>query len=298
MNVLLTGASGLLGSAVAPALESCGHRVVKLRRDGGTGATWNPAEGKIDLTPALPLDAVIHLAGESIGARWTAERKRRIRESRVAGTRLLAETLATLPARLKVLVCASATGFYGDRGDEWLDESSPPGHGYLAEVCREWEAASAPAEAARIRVVRLRFGIVLARQGGALAKMLPAFRLGLGGRLGDGRQYWSWISLEDAVATLAHALKRESITGPVNAVSPQPVTNREFTAALGRVLHRPAFFTMPRLAVNLLFGEMGREAMLASCRARPAKLLAGGFQFQASDLETALRRMLVNPSAQ
>jgi uncharacterized protein (TIGR01777 family) len=296
MNVLLTGASGLIGSAVAPALESSGHRVVKLRRGEGPGATWNPAEGKIDLAPALPLDAVIHLAGENIGARWTAERKRRIRESRVAGTRLLAETLASLASRPNVLVCASATGFYGDRGEEWLDESSTPGRGYLAEVCHDWEAASAPAEAAGIRVVRLRFGIVLARQGGALAKMLPAFRLGLGGRLGDGRQYWSWIALQDAVATLLQALTFESLYGPVNAVSPQPVTNREFTATLGRTLRRPTFFAMPRFAVNLLFGEMGREAMLASCRARPAKLLSGGFQFQFPELETALRRTLLNLS--
>jgi uncharacterized protein (TIGR01777 family) len=292
MNVLLTGASGLIGSAVAPVLESSGHRVFKMRRGEGPGATWNPAEGQIDLAPALPLDAVIHLAGENIGARWTAERKRRIRESRVAGTRLLAETLASLPSRPKVLVCASATGFYGDRGDEWLDESSPPGSGYLAEVCRDWEAAATPAEAAGIRVVRLRFGLVLARQGGALAKMLPAFRIGLGGRLGNGRHYWSWIALQDAVAALLHALSCESLCGPVNAVSPQPVTNREFTATLGRALRRPTIFAMPRFAVNLLFGEMGREAMLASCRARPAKLLTGGFQFQAPDLETALRRTL------
>jgi uncharacterized protein (TIGR01777 family) len=297
MNVLLTGASGLIGSAVTPALESSGHRVVKLRRGEGPGASWNPAEGRIDLAPALPLDAVIHLAGENIGARWTSERKRRIRESRVAGTRLLAETLARLPARPNVLVCASATGCYGDRGDEWLDESSPPGRGYLAEVCRAWEAAAAPAEAAGIRVVRLRFGIVLACQGGALAKMLPAFRLGLAGRLGDGRQYWSWIALEDAVAAALHALVCESIRGPVNAVAPQPVTNREFTAALGHALRRPTFFAMPRFAVNLLFGEMGREAMLASCRAKPAKLLAGGFHFQAPELAMALRRILLNPSA-
>ena len=296
MNVLLTGASGLIGSAAAPALESSGHRVTKLRRGDGPGATWNPAEGKIDLSPAVPIDAVIHLAGESIGARWTPERKRRIRESRVAGTRLLAETLVALPSRPKVLVCASATGYYGDRGEEWLDESSSPGRGYLAEVCRDWEAATAPAEKAGIRVVRLRFGIVLGRQGGALAKMLPAFRLGLAGRLGDGRQYWSWIALEDAVAALLHALTSESACGAVNAVSPQPVTNREFTAALGRTLRRPTLFGMPRFAVNLLFGEMGREAMLASCRARPAKLLGNGFQFQAPDLETALRRILLSPS--
>ena len=297
MNVLLTGASGLLGSAVAPALEACGHRVAKLRRGEGPGATWNPAGRTINLAPALPCDAVIHLAGESIGARWTPERKLRIRESRVAGTEFLSGTLANLPTSPKVLVCASATGFYGDRGDEWLDESSPPGSGYLAEVCRDWEAATAPAEAAGIRVVRLRFGNVLARQGGALAKMLPAFRLGLGGRLGDGRQYWSWITLEDAVSVLLHSLTCESVAGPVNAVSPQPVTNREFTALLGRALRRPTFFAMPCFAVNLLFGEMGREAMLASCRAKPAKLLAGGFQFRAPELDTALRRALLEKNS-
>ena len=296
MNVLLTGASGLIGAAVAPALEAAGHRVVKLRRGEGPGATWDPAGGKVDLAPALPLDAVIHLAGESIGARWTPERKRRIRESRVAGTRLLAETLASLPSRPNVLLCASATGFYGDRGDEWLDESSPSGRGFLAELCRDWEAASAPAVSAGIRVVCLRFGIVLARQGGALAKMLPAFRLGIAGRLGDGRQYWSWIALEDAVAALLHALIHESTFGPVNAVSPQPVTNREFTATLGRALRRPTLFAMPRFAVSLLFGEMGREAMLASCRARPSKLSSSGFQFQSPDLETALRRTILSPS--
>jgi hypothetical protein len=269
---------------------------VRLRRGDGPGPTWDPAGWKLDLAPALPLDAVIHLAGESIGARWSPARKRRIRESRVAGTRLLAETLASLPSRPNVLICASTTGFYGDRGDEWLDESSPSGRGFLAELCRDWEAASAPAVSAGIRVVCLRFGIVLARHGGALAKMLPAFRLGLAGRLGDGRQYWSWIALEDAVATLLHALTHESTFGPVNAVSPQPVTNREFTATLGRALRRPTLFAMPRFAVNLLFGEMGREAMLASCRARPAKLLSGGFQFQAPDLDTALRRTILNPS--
>lgn len=292
MQVLVTGASGLIGSAVASAVESSGHRVVKLQRGDGPGARWDPTTRKINLAPALPLDAVIHLAGENIGARWTAERKRRIRESRVAGTRLLAETLATLSPRPKALVCASATGFYGDRSDEWLDESSSNGSGYLAEICSDWEAASSPADAAGIRVVRLRFGIVLARQGGALAKMLPAFRLGLAGRLGDGRQYWSWIALEDAAAVLLHALKCESMRGPVNAVSSQPVTNGEFTTTLGHVLRRPTFFAMPRFAVNLLFGEMGREAMLASCRAKPGKLLESGFQFCAPDLETALRRTL------
>ncbi len=292
LNILVTGASGLVGSAVVAALESEGHRVTRLRRDGGAGPTWNPAAHTIDLTPAPPLDAVIHLAGESVGARWTAGRKRRIRESRIGGTRLLCEALGRLPVPPRVLVCASATGFYGDRAEEWLDETSPSGAGFLAGICRDWEAATAPAEAAGIRVVPLRFGIVLAGQGGALEKMLPPFRLGLGGQLGAGRQYWSWITLEDVVRAVNYALNNPDLHGPVNVTSPNPVTNREFTAALGRVLRRPVFLAVPRFAVSLLFGEMGREALLASARVRPARLLASGFQFRCPDLELALRSAL------
>ena len=189
-------------------------------------------------------------------------------------------------------ICASAIGYYGDRGEEWVDETSPPGSGFLAGVCRDWESATAVAESAGIRVIQLRFGIILAGHGGALSKMLPAFRLGLGGRLGDGRQYWSWIVMSDVVRAVEHALNTPALRGPVNVTAPNPATNREFTAALGRVLGRPAFLPIPGCAVKLLLGQMGREALLAGVRVRPAKLLAGGFQFQFSDLDSALRSAL------
>lgn len=295
MNILVTGATGLVGSVLCPASEAAGHRVSILRRAAGTSPSWDPEAGIIDLGTPVPYEAVVHLAGENIGARWTRERKRRIRGSRVAGTKLLSEALAKLSPPPRVLVCASATGFYGDRADERLDEASPPGRGFLAETCRDWEAAAAPAIAAGIRVVHLRLGIVLAGQGGALAKMLPIFRLGLGGRLGKGRQFWSWIALPDVIAAILHALHCESLLGPVNVVSPQPATNGEFIAALARVLHRPAFFAVPGVAVRLLFGEMGREALLASARVRPARLEASGFQFRFPDLDSALREALIPP---
>lgn len=293
MNILVTGATGLIGSALCPALEAAGHRVAKLKRGAGASPSWNPEAGIVNLGLPASCEAVLHLAGESIGARWTRERKRRIRESRVGGTKLLCESLAKLSPLPRVLVCASATGFYGDRADERLDEASPPGRGFLADICREWEAAAAPATAAGIRVVHLRFGIVLAGRGGALAKMLPVFRLGLGGRLGDGRQFWSWIALGDVVGAIAHAIHCASLRGPVNVVSPQPATNGEFTAALARALRRPAFFAVPGVAVRLLFGEMGREALLASARVQPARLEASGFQFQFPDLDSALREALI-----
>jgi len=301
MNILVTGASGLVGSALVPFLTTGGHTVVKLARQptrgGGASATWNPATGQIDLSRAGKLDAVVHLAGETVAQRWTPDAKRRIRESRVAGTRLLAEALTRLPDPPKTLVCASATGFYGDRSDEWLDESSAQGNGFLAEVVRDWEAAAAPAIACGIRVVHLRFGIVLARNGGALAKMLPAFRLGLGGRIADGRAYWSWIALDDVLGAIHHALATESLSGAVNAVSPNPVTNADFTRVLGRVLKRPAAFPVPRFAIELLFGEMGREALLSSFRVRATRLLEAGFEFRFPELEPALRHVLGAPPA-
>ena len=200
--------------------------------------------------------------------------------------------LTALPTPPRVLVCASATGFYGDRGAEWLDETSAPGTGFLADLSREWEAATALAAAAGVRVVHLRFGIVLARHGGALAKMLPAFKLGVAGRLGDGDAYWSWIGLDDVLGVIEHALTNGMLSGPVNAVSPNPVTNRQFTATLGRILHRPTLLPMPRFAVEWLFGEMGREALLASFRCRPTKLVTSGFTFRFPNLESALRRAL------
>lgn len=294
MNVLVTGASGLVGSALTRHLRQEGHRVVPLRRtgSGAGGPCWNPDAGQIDLAEAGALDGVVHLAGESIGARWSAAKKIRIRESRVNGTRLLCGALARLPHPPQVLIAASAVGFYGDRGEELLDEASVAGSGFLAEVCREWEAAAGPAVASGMRVVHLRIGVVLAPNGGALAKMLPAFRCGLGGRLGDGRQFWSWITLDDLTRAIHYALTNESLRGPVNAVSPQPVTNREFTQTLGAVLRRPTFFAMPACAVRLLFGQMGKEALLAGARVRPGRLMAGGFAFQSPELKPALRQLL------
>jgi uncharacterized protein (TIGR01777 family) len=296
MNILVSGASGLIGSALVTFLGQRDHKVMKLVRDGraqqGATAAWNPGAGDIDLTRTGTLDAVVHLAGETIAQRWSQETKRRIRDSRTKGTRLLSEALARLPQPPKVLVSASACGFYGDRGEEWLEETSAPGRGFLAEVSQAWESATAPAAARGIRVVTLRLGIVLAKDGGALAKMLPAFRLGLGGRLTDGRAYWSWIALEDVVGLICHVLRTDALAGPVNAVSPNPVTNAEFTQTLGHVLRRPTFFSIPRFAVELLLGEMGREALLASFRVRPAKLVASEFQFQFPELEPALRHLI------
>jgi uncharacterized protein len=303
MRILVTGASGLVGSSLVPYLSVRGNSIVKLTRGdrhvgNGPWATWNPEVGKIDLSNAGSLDAAVHLAGEPIAQRWTAPVKQRIRDSRVNGTRLLCQALARLPQPPTTLVCASATGFYGDRGDEWLDEGSRPGTGFLAEVCREWEAATELAAKNGIRAVQARSGIVLAAHGGALAKMLSVFRLGAGGRLADGRAYWSWIALNDLLGVIHHALTNESVQGAVNAVSPNPVTNAEFTKTLGRVLHRPAIFPAPRFALELLLGEMAREAVLASCRVKPAKLVETGFKFQYPELEGALRHLLSrNPAA-
>lgn len=294
----MTGASGLVGSELVPVLETLGHRVIKLVRGAPSStatATWNPDAGQIDLSRAGKIDAVVHLAGESIAQRWSPEVKQRIRDSRVEGTRLLSSVLTKLSTPPRVLICASATGFYGNRGEEWLNEQSAPGSGFLAATCQEWEAASRPASERGIRVVRLRFGIVLTPKGGALAKMLPAFRFGVAGRLGDGRAYWSWITLDDLIAAIQHALATESLQGPANAVTPNPITNATLTRTLGSVLRRPAVLPVPRFAVELLFGEMGREAMLASFRVKPSRLLATGFKFRFPELEPALRHLLGKP---
>jgi hypothetical protein len=295
MNILVTGASGFIGAALVSSLAEGGHRIMRLRRGargGDVGPMWNPETGEIHLDDALPLDAVVHLAGESIAQRWTPAAKARIRSSRVEATLLLSEALARLPQPPRVMVCASATGFYGDRASEVLDEQSQPGVGFLAETCRVWEAAADPARQNGVRVVNLRLGIVLARHGGALAKMLPAFRLGLGGRLGSGGQYWSWIALEDLLRVVQLALLDDRMNGPINAVAPQSPTNREFTASLSRALHRPAFLPVPALFVKALFGEMGREALLASARVRPARLLEAGFSFLYPELDAALPHLL------
>jgi len=298
MNILVTGASGFIGSALVSRLTKHGQSVAPLRRisvGSEAGPTWNPQVGQVHLEPAGPLDAVVHLAGENIAQRWTTAAKARIRASRVDTTRLLCGALARLPQAPRVLVCASATGFYGDRGEELLDERSESGTGFLAEVCQAWEAAADAGRQRGIRVVHLRLGIVLARHGGALARMLPAFRLGLGGRLGTGRQYWSWIALEDLLGVVEFTLLDDRLSGAVNAVSPEAVTNAGFTEVLARAVGRPAVLPLPAFAVKLLFGQMGREALLASARLQPARLLENGFEFRFPQLDAAFKQALDQP---
>jgi uncharacterized protein len=297
IHIAVTGASGLLGSALVPFLTTGGHRVTPVTRNPQTlGAIrWAPSSGAIEASAFEGLDAVVHLAGENIGVRWTSARKRRIRESRAKGTRLLAEALAGLRRPPRVLVSASAIGIYGDRGDQVLTEddtpTGPPAD-FLVEVGREWEAATEPARAAGIRVVSLRFGIVLTPAGGALGRMLPPFRVGVGGPLGGGKQWVSWISVDDAVGAMHHALFTAELSGPVNAVAPEPVTSRTFAATLGRVLHRPAILPAPAPALRLLFGEMADTALLGSQRVSPARLVASGYSFRHPRLEAALRHVL------
>ena len=300
MKVLVTGPTGLIGSALVQHLKGEGHAVTRLLRSrvspGEKGVLWDVQSGTLYSKPLEGLDAVVHLAGENIGARrWTLTRKAIIRDSRLKGTRLLSETLAQLASPPKVLVCASAMGFYGDRGDEILTEDSPAGTGFLPDLCREWEAASESAAEKGIRVVRLRIGVVLSAQGGALKKMLPPFRMGVGGRLGSGKQYMSWIALDDLVGVIEHALTHDTLVGPVNAATPNPVTNQEFTKTLGRVLGRPTVLPVPSFAVRLLFGEMGNALLLSSARLEPARLAASGFQFHYPELEAALRHVLGLP---
>jgi uncharacterized protein len=300
MRILVSGASGFIGSALVPALAAAGHEVTRLvrprTRDAAPAADtrpWDPASGRLDPAAVDGFDAVVHLAGENIASGWwTTARKRRIRESRVASTALLAETLARVPGPPRVLLSASAVGFYGSRGDERLTEASPPGAGFLAEVCRAWEAAAAPAARRGIRVVHPRFGIVLDPTGGPLARMLPPFRLGLGGRIGPGTQWMSWIVRDDAVAALLHLLARDDAAGPVNIVAPAPVTNREFTAALAGALHRPARIPVPAGPLRLVLGEMATELLLVSQRVTPDRLAAAGYAFRFDTVEPALRFLL------
>ena len=274
-----------------------GHELVRLvraePRPGEPEIGWDPAAGRLDVASLEGFDAVVHLAGESIAeGRWTKAKKARIRDSRVRGTELLARTLARVKNRPDVLVSASAIGFYGDRGDQELDEQDPRGNGFVAEVCRQWEGASRMAGEAGIRVVQLRMGLVLSPTGGALAKMLPAFRLGLGGPLAGGRQYVSWITLDDLVDVVRHVFATDRLQGPVNAVAPQPVTNRQFARALGRALRRPAWVPVPRFALRAMLGEMADELLLASIRVLPRRLLDTGFRFGDADLPGALARLL------
>lgn len=297
LNIAVSGASGLIGSALTQRLAELGHHVSPLvRRTAGPGEIrWDPEAGLLDPADLEGVDAAIHLAGENVGVRWTITRKARIRSSRVRGTQLLSRALAGLRPRPVVLVSASAVGIYGDRGDEVLSETSPlgdPEREFLASVGQEWEAAAEPARAAGIRVVHPRFGIVLSPAGGALQKLLLPFRLGVGGRLGNGRQWMSWIALDDTVSALIHLLTSETLAGPVNVTAPAPLQNRDFTRILGQVLSRPTPFPVPSAALRLAMGEMADAALLASARVVPERLTRSGFRFIYPDLGSALRHVL------
>lgn len=298
MKILVAGASGLVGSQLVPALLTEGHQVSRLVRDRRKAVSgdvlWNPAAGEIDQAAIDGADVVINLAGENIaGGRWSAQRKAAILESRVDSTRTIATVLARAASRPRTLVNASAIGYYGDRGEEVLDEESSTGSGdYLSEVCRQWEAATRPAADAGARVVLTRFGVILSGQGGALKKMLLPFKLGLGGKIGSGRQYMSWVAIDDVVGALLHCLSSETLRGPVNVVAPRPVTNAEYTKTLGRVLHRPTLFPMPAFAARAAFGQMADELLLASQRVRPARLLGSNYVFRYPELAGALEHVL------
>jgi uncharacterized protein (TIGR01777 family) len=297
MDVAITGSHGFIASRLIPALKDEGHRVLRLVRTADTepdSIHWDPEAGRIDAAGLEGIEAVVHLAGEGIGdRRWTDEQKRRILESRTKGTGLLATTLAELQRPPAVMVSASAVGYYGDRGDEVLTEESPPGTGFAADVCVRWEQAAEPAATAGIRVAHPRSGIVLGRTGGALKKMLLPFKLGLGGRLGSGRQWFSWIAIDDEVRVLLHLIESSELTGPVNATAPNPVTNAEFTKTFGRVLGRPTVIPVPTIGLKLVFGsEAVDEGLLTSQRALPARLESDGFEFQTPELEGALRQVL------
>jgi uncharacterized protein (TIGR01777 family) len=297
MRILVTGSTGLVGSALIPQLKSKGHEIVRLVRsapkDKETQIFWDPERGTLNADEVEGIDAAVHLAGENLAeGRWTEEKKRRIRESRVKGTRLISETLAKLKRQPQVLVSASAVGFYGNRGDELLTEQSSSGSDFVSEVCREWELATQPAAQAGVRVVNLRFGVILSGEAGALKKMLLPFKMGVGGKLGDGRQYMSWLALDDAVGIIEFALENEKLRGPINAVAPDVVTNQEFTKALGSALSRPTIFPVPAFAARLVFGEMADETLLSSQRVDPARLKEEGYVFKYPEIKTALKHQL------
>lgn len=301
MKIIVTGSTGLVGRALVRALLAEGHSVTRLVRGDtqtfsapGTAAVrWDVEAGAIDAQALEGHDAVVHLAGENVAeGSWTEEKKRRIRDSRVRGTRLIAETLSALRAKPKVLVAASAIGFYGNRADEILTEASASGDDFLSEVCREWEKATLAASQAGIRVVNLRIGVVLSGEGGALPKMATPFKFGAGGKVGTGGQYMSWVDLDDVIRIIQYAIEHESLRGPINVVAPRPVTNGEFTKALGKVLGRPTFFAVPEFAVRLAFGEMGDTLLLGSQRVEPSQLQASGYEFAYPNLEDSLKHAL------
>ncbi|MEM6793755.1 MAG: TIGR01777 family oxidoreductase [Acidobacteriota bacterium] len=291
----ISGASGLVGRRTTQLLQESGWRVSPMvrRSSRAPGAIpWDPARGTLDAADLEGLAGVIHLAGENVAERWSAAKKKRILDSRVLGTRLIAERMAALDEPPPVLVCASAIGVYGDRGDAWMSEESSGGEGFLADVTRRWEEAAQAARDAGIRVVHARIGVVLSARGGALVKMLPPFKMGVGGRLGSGRQWFSWIHLDDVAAILQLALENPDLEGPINVVAPTPVRNSELTAALGRALRRPTLFPVPKAALKIGFGEMAEETLLASTRVQPRVLEERGYEFRYADLDEALRQEL------
>jgi uncharacterized protein (TIGR01777 family) len=292
-RILVSGVSGPIGSALLPSLKARGYSVTRLVRGAATGddqISWDLAQ-PIEPEMVSGLDAVIHLAGESIVGRWTKTKKTKIRDSRVAGTTALAEALARAKNKPEVFVCSSAIGYYGDRGDEVLNEKSKPGTGFLPNVCREWEEATHAAAHAGIRTVQMRTGVVLSPHGGALGKMRTPFKIGVGGKIGDGRQWMSWIDVQDMVGAIHHILNSDLLHGPVNLVAPKPVTNAEFTKTLASVLSRPAILPMPAFAVKLLFGEMGETVLLGSQRVEPTQLVMSGYPFRFSSLRASLENI-------
>jgi uncharacterized protein len=300
MDVVVSGASGLIGSALKGALEAGGHRMVPMTRSqgGGEAIHWDPESGAIDAGALEGVGAVVHLAGEGIGnKRWNAEQKARIKESRRVGTTLLCETLAKLQKPPKVLVSGSAVGYYGDRGDEVLTESSRPGNDFLAEVCLNWEGATAPAKEAGVRVAHIRTGIVLSGRGGVLPRMLTPFKFGVGGKLGSGAQWVSWIAIEDEVRAIVHLIENDALSGAFNLTAPNPLTNADLTKAIGAALHRPTLIPAPGLALKLALGtEMAEELLLVSQRALPTRLLDSGFTFKHPEIDEALKTALAEAS--
>ena len=294
LRIAVTGATGMLGSTLTPVLSAAGHRVIPVSRHVvPAGIVWDPLNGMLNPSDLAGVDAVIHLAGESLAeGRWTADRKVLLRQSRTASTQLLASAMASLPQPPAVLICASAIGIYGNRGDDVLDETSAPGSGFLAALVRDWEASADPAREAGIRVVHARFGVILAREGGALAKMVTPFKLGLGGPFGDGQQWLSWVAMADVLGMISAALTLPELSGPINVTAPEPLRNRDFVAALGQELGRPAVVPIPAFALRLALGEMADEALLSSARVLPRRLEEARFVFRCPELKTALHQAL------
>lgn len=294
-RIAITGSTGLIGTALVRSLRADEHEVVRLvRHPARTGdeVEWDPKRQYVDVGGLAGCDAVVHLAGAGVGDhRWTQAYRKEIRDSRVLGTAAIAEAVASLDVPPRVLVCGSAIGYYGDTGDRAVDESAPPGDGFLPQVCVEWEEAAAAAQEAGVRTAFARTGLVVAREGGAWGRMFPLFKAGLGGRLGNGRQYWSFIALYDEIAALRHIIDTESLSGPVNLTAPDPVTNREATAAMGRVLHCPTLFSVPAPVLRIALGEFAGD-VLGSQRVLPSRLLESGFSFTFPDIDEAIRAAL------